>query len=68
MPAGIYRLTGKAFFRQGNGPQDNPEKSLGYLVAGDNKVLVKTLGSANGTANNFGDGVAEAIEKFALGG
>ena len=56
LPAGIYRLTGKAFFRQGNGPQDNPEKSLGYLVAGDNKVLVKTLGSANGTANNFGDG------------
>ena len=56
LPAGVYRLTGKAFFRQGNGAQDNPEKSLGYLVAGDNKVLVKTLGSANGTANNFSDG------------
>ena len=56
LPAGIYRLTGKAFFRQGNGAQDNPEKSLGYLVAGDNKVVVKTLGSANGTANDFGAG------------
>ncbi len=53
LPAGTYRLTGKAFFRQGNGPQDNPGKSLGYLVAGENKVLVKTLGSANGTANDF---------------
>ncbi len=60
LPAGIYRLTGKAFFRQGENPQDNPSKSLGYLIAGDNKVLVKTLGSANGTADEFPAG-ADAL-------
>ena len=45
LPAGEYRLTGKAYFRQGENAATNPEKSLGYMVAGDNKVLVPALGS-----------------------
>lgn len=48
LPAGEYRLTGKAFFRQGEAYSTNPTKSLGYMVAGENKVLVKTLGSVEG--------------------
>ncbi len=48
LPAGEYRLTGKAFFRQGEAYSTNPTKSLGYMVAGENKVLVKTLGSVDG--------------------
>ncbi len=48
LPAGKYRLSGKAFFRQGEVAHTNPAKSLGYMVAGDNKVLVKTLGSVEG--------------------
>lgn len=63
LPAGEYRLTGKAFFRQNGGAMDNPEKSLGYMVAGDNKVLVKTLGSVEGLAA-YANSIAEAGDAF----
>lgn len=56
LPAGHYRLTGKAFFRQGVSYNTDAKKSLGYMVAGDNKVLVQTLGSVEGLdsyANDF---------------
>ncbi len=55
LPAGIYRLTGKAFFRQGE--NSNPEKSLGYMFIGENRVLVPSLASAGVTplANNAGE-------------
>ena len=45
LPAGKYRLDGKAYFRQGEGINDYPEISLGYMVAGDNKIKVATLAS-----------------------
>lgn len=45
LPAGKYRLEGKAYFRQGEGIDDYPEISLGYLTAGDNKMKVSTLAS-----------------------
>ena len=51
LPAGEYRLTGKAYFRQGENAATNPEKSLGYMVAGDNKVLVPALGSIEAGLN-----------------
>ena len=62
LPAGEYRLTGKAYFRQGENPATNPEKSLGYMVAGDNKVLVPGLGSEEAGLNvgNF-DTAADAF-------
>lgn len=56
LPAGEYRLTGKAFFRQGVAYNTDATKSLGYMVAGENKVLVHTLGSVEGLtsyANDF---------------
>ena len=63
LPAGEYRLTGKAFFRQNGGAMDNPEKSLGYMVAGDNKVLVKTLGSVEGLSA-YADNIPQAGTAF----
>lgn len=77
LPAGKYRLTGKAFFRQGESFGTNPAKSLGYMVAGDNKVLVKTLGSVEGlgayansrveAANAFyTDGLYDNVLEFTL--
>ena len=62
LPAGEYRLTGKAYFRQGENPATNPTKSLGYMVAGDNKVLVPGLGSEEAGLNvgNF-DTAADAF-------
>ena len=61
LPAGTYRLTGKAFYRAGFAFDSNRETSLGYMVAGDNKVQVKTLGSEEVTdayANNTGQASA----------
>ncbi len=58
LPAGDYRLTGKAFYRFGESYDANASKSLGYMVAGNNKVVVKTLGSVEGLdvyANNMHD-------------
>ena len=63
LPAGEYRLTGKAFFRQNGGAMDNPGKSLGYMVAGDSKVLVKTLGSVEGLTA-YANSIAEAGDAF----
>ena len=62
LPAGEYRLTGKAYFRQGENPATNPTKSLGYMVAGGNKVLVPGLGSEEAGLNvgNF-DTAADAF-------
>ena len=66
LPAGNYRLTGKAFYRFGEAFNTNASKSLGYLVAGDNKVAVKTLGSVAGLdayANSIDDASAAFYEK-----
>lgn len=45
LPAGKYRLYGNAYFRQGEGYNDYPNTSLGYMIAGDSKVLIPTLAS-----------------------
>ena len=66
LPAGNYRLTGKAFYRFGEAFNTNAAKSLGYLVAGDNKVAVKTLGSVAGLdayANSIDEASAAFYEK-----
>ena len=66
LPAGNYRLTAKAFYRFGEAFNTNAAKSLGYLVAGDNKVAVKTLGSVAGLdayANSIDEASAAFYEK-----
>ena len=63
LPAGQYRLTAKAFFRQGVSSFTDPAKSLGYIFAGDNKVLVKTLGGVEGL-NSYADNQDQAGAAF----
>lgn len=50
LPAGSYKLTNNSFFRQSGNAADDVEKSLAYLVAGEEQVLVKTLGSIEAKA------------------
>ncbi len=45
LPAGKYRLTSSAFYRYKNA---GGETSYAYVVAGENKVLVKGLGTESG--------------------
>lgn len=61
LPAGTYRLTGKAFYRQGGDANVAPEKSLGYMFAGDNEILVKTLASEGASV---GSDLADAATAF----
>lgn len=63
LPAGDYRLTAKAFFRQGQSSYTDASKSMGYMFAGDNKVLVKTLGSVPGLSS-YADNQAQAGTAF----
>ena len=58
LPAGNYRLVNYSFFRQGAAYNTNATKSLAYLVAGSEKVALKTLGSitAAGYANSQAEG------------
>jgi len=58
LPKGSYRLVNYSFFRQGQAYNTDAEKSLAYLVAGENKVVLKTLGSitAAGYANSQAEG------------
>ena len=63
LPAGDYRLTAKAFFRQGQSSYTDASKSMGYMFAGDNKVLVKTLGSVPGLSS-YADSQAQAGTAF----
>ena len=63
LPAGTYRLTGKAFYRFGGSFNVDASKSLGYMVAGDNKVAVKTLGSVEGL-DAYANSIDEASAAF----
>ena len=58
LPKGNYRLVNYSFFRQGEAYNTNNTKSLAKLVAGENKVALKTLGSINaaGYANSQAEG------------
>ena len=63
LPAGTYRLTGKAFYRAGFAFDSNRETSLGYLVAGDNKVAVKTLAGEE-VEGAYANSIGEASAAF----
>ena len=63
LPAGTYKLTGKALYRQGQNYNTNSTKSLGYMFAGTSRVLVPTLASAN-LGNNSPNSVGEAANAF----
>ena len=58
LPKGHYTLVNYSFFRQGQGYNTNPTKSLANLKAGENQVAIKTLGSitAAGYANSQWEG------------
>ena len=58
LPKGNYRLVNYSFFRYGLSYNTDPSKSLCNLVAGSNKVAIKTLGSitAEGYANSQAEG------------
>lgn len=45
LPAGVYRLVGHAFYRQGANFDTDPEVSQAYMFAGSNSVKVRTLAS-----------------------
>lgn len=65
LPAGDYKLEAYAFYRQGQSFDIDKTKSLAYLIAGSNKVLVKTLGSEN--VATYANTVAQASAAFASG-
>ena len=59
LPAGNYKLTGYGFFRDGVAYNTNPTVSLGYMFAGEEELLLPTLGSVEGLnsyANDFPGG------------
>ncbi len=58
LPKGHYTLVNYSFFREGGAYNTDAATSRAYLKAGDNKVLVKTLGSiaAAGYANSQVEG------------
>ena len=58
LPKGNYTLVNYSFFREGQNFDTDAATSRAYLKAGDNQVLVKTLGSitAAGYANTQAEG------------
>lgn len=65
LPAGNYRLTGSAFFRQGGGATDNKTKSLAFLKAGEASKTITTLGSE--TVKAYANSQAEAAGVLSAG-
>ena len=63
LPAGNYRLVNYAFYREGEGANDNPTTSRAVLKAGNQSVAVKTLGSISGN-NGFANNQAEGANCF----
>ena len=62
LPAGHYTLVNYSFFREGQAYNTDANTSRAYLKAGDNKVLVKTLGSI--TATGYANTQAEGADCF----
>ena len=62
LPAGNYTLVNYSFFREGQNYNTDAATSRAYLKAGDNKVLVKTLGSI--TAAGYANSQAEGANAF----
>ena len=63
LPKGNYRLVNYAFYREGEGANDNPTTSRAFLKAGNQSVAIKTLGSISGN-NGFADTQAEGANCF----
>ena len=62
LPAGHYTLVNYSFFREGQNADTDASTSRAYLKAGDNQVLVKTLGSI--TAAGYANSQAEGANAF----
>ena len=62
LPVGHYTLVNYSFFREGEAYNTNASISRAYLKAGDNQVLVKTLGSI--TAAGYANSQAEGANAF----
>ena len=62
LPAGHYTLVNYSFFREGQAYNTDANTSRAYLKAGNNEVLVKTLGSI--TAAGYANSQAEGADCF----
>jgi len=62
LPAGSYTLVNYSFFREGQNYNTDAATSRAYLKAGNNQVLVKTLGSI--TASGYANTQAEGANAF----
>lgn len=62
LPAGSYTLVNYSFYREGDGAQTDPSTSRAYLLAGDQKVAIKTLGSI--TCPSYANSQAEGANVF----
>ena len=62
LPAGVYRLVGHAFYRQGGSFNTAPEVSQAYMFAGSNSVKVRTLASE--AVVSYADNKTQASEAF----
>lgn len=62
LPAGSYTLVNYSFFREGQAYNTDAATSRAYLKAGDDQVLVKTLGSI--TATGYANSQAEGANAF----
>ncbi len=62
LPVGHYTLVNYSFFREGEAYNTDASISRAYLKAGDNQVLVKTLGSI--TAAGYANSQAEGANAF----
>ena len=62
LPAGHYTLVNYSFYREGEGAMTDPETSRAFLLAGDQKVAIKTLGSI--TAPSYANSQAEGANVF----
>ena len=63
LPAGDYRLTGRAFYRYGQSSFTDPSISTGYMYAGENEITVATLGSIPGLSA-YADNMDQAHAAF----
>lgn len=62
LPAGHYTLVNYSFYREDQGADIAPETSRAFLLAGDEKVAIKTLGSI--TCNGYANSQAEGANVF----
>ncbi|MCQ2129276.1 MAG: DUF5013 domain-containing protein [Bacteroidaceae bacterium] len=66
LPAGEYKLSSNAFFRYGVAYDTDKTKSEAYMVCGNDKTLLPTLGSIEGLSG-YANSTADAITVFEAG-